>query len=103
MSIEREFGKLRALAKELIAKGQLPATMKPSLAEGSGGTGLSCELCRHHIMRDHFQYTIHVRQEGRRELKHLHFLCHAAWQIEAAEAEVSAGVQRSDDRSSRPF
>jgi hypothetical protein len=91
-SISEKFAHLRELAKAKLAKGDLPATTRPDGAEGQRSGNDACLVCAEPIAHDQFQYTVLVPQTlpaGNRFVL-FHFLCHAAWQVEAAEAETAS-------------
>jgi hypothetical protein len=91
-SISEKFAQLRELAKAKLAKGDLPATTRPDGAEGQRSGNDACVVCAESIAHDQFQYTVlvpHTLPTGNRFVL-FHFLCHAAWQVEAAEAETAS-------------
>ncbi|HEV2704251.1 MAG TPA: hypothetical protein VGV09_21680 [Steroidobacteraceae bacterium] len=80
------FASWRALAKERICSGVLPATVAPAEVQGLGGNNGPCALCGGQIPHGDFHYMISVRSEDKIRSWALHFLCHAAWQVEAVSA-----------------
>jgi hypothetical protein len=93
--LEELLKKLRARARKLIDAGKLPATTKPYQTVGDCVIGPEhCRLCDTLIEPTEFvpgeaRYMISPGAQGP-TFGPLHFLCHAAWQIEAAEAEQKA-------------
>jgi hypothetical protein len=90
--LEELLKKLRECARKLIDAGKLPATTKPYQTTGDCAiSGEHCRLCDTLIEPTEFvpgdaRYMISPKAQGP-TFGPLHFLCHAAWQIEAAEAE----------------
>jgi acetamidase/formamidase len=88
-----DFADLRVRARELIAAGKLPATTDPFAVEGTGvGNATRCGLCELTIEKRKIGFTVTAPGAGseRQRYPAMHFLCHAAWQLEAAEAEAAA-------------
>jgi len=70
---------LRALARQRIAKGELPGA--PSLKIWGGyGTGRLCSLCREPVQRDQIEFE--VESAGRALI--FHMICQSVWQLECA-------------------
>lgn len=68
---------LRALARERIAKGELPA--KPALRMwGGDGTGRLCSLCREQVQPGQIEFEV---ESGRYSLI-FHMTCQSVWQLE---------------------
>jgi hypothetical protein len=85
---QSKFEELRDMARELIREGRLPATTNPRHVTGENVMQPEiCHLCEKVIEVGETRYVI--RSEGKvmglQQYGGLHFLCHAAWQIEAAE------------------
>lgn len=83
-----EFQLLRDRARSMIDNKGLPGTANP---EGVLGARTShrineCQLCGESIEAGDFQYTVSApgQLRDRQPYPALHFLCHAAWQLEAA-------------------
>lgn len=95
--LEELLKKLRASARKLIDAGKLPATTKPYQTIGDCVTRHEhCRLCDKLMESTEFmpgeaRYMISPEARGP-SFGPLHFLCHAAWQIEAAEAEQQASL-----------
>lgn len=84
-----ELDRLRELARQFIAAGSLPATTRPASVEGRQfSRGIRCELCGSFIWEDEFQYVVNISEPAwAAQSFGFHFLCHAAWQLEASAAE----------------
>lgn len=86
---EREH-QLRERARTLIAEGRLPAVTSIRCWGGKGGRE-NCSLCGEPIGRTEVEFEI---EDSGGELYQFHFLCHAAWQLECARAELLAASQK---------
>jgi hypothetical protein len=73
---------LRPIARERIAKGQLPREMPPPRMWAGYGTGQLCSLCDKPIQRDEIDHTEAPVQTFR-----FHIVCHALWELECARAD----------------
>jgi hypothetical protein len=86
-----EIDRLRALAKRLISQQLLPATTNPDsvVARHVVKKAGPCALCGKPIEAGQSRYEIsHASPVAiGSKMYSLHFLCHAAWQIESAGAE----------------
>jgi hypothetical protein len=97
--LEPEFTALRKRAADLIKKGGLPAKaalVKSVVASKVIANPIKCDLCAQLIKSEDLQYRITF--EGKvmsAESRVVHFLCHAAWQLEAAQAEQKKGTAPS--------
>ena len=79
MSQTKHEQELRALARERIAKGELPG--EPALRTWGGhGTGRLCSLCREPVQRDQ----IELEAESGRHSLIFHLVCQSVWQLECA-------------------
>ena len=75
--------RLRALARERIAKGELPS--EPALRMwGGDGTGRLCSLCREPVQRDQIEFEV---ESGRHNLI-FHMVCQSVWQLECANTTL---------------
>jgi hypothetical protein len=73
---------LRPIARERIAKGQLPCE-RPSRMLGGPGSGQLCSLCDKPIER--YQIEFEIEPEGATEQTfRFHTLCHSIWELECA-------------------
>jgi hypothetical protein len=75
-----------------IAAGRLPRTTKPEeVVAAIVVKGERCSLCDDVIKAGDCRYVIRTRTIAASPSQFaLHFLCHAAWQLEAVEAERGA-------------
>ena len=73
---------LRERARELIREHALPGNA-PARVWGGRGDGSPCALCGEVIPASELEYEI--ESEAGTPL-HLHFMCHAAWQLECVRA-----------------
>jgi len=72
---------LRAQARKLVRKQQLPCTV-PARIWGGSGSEQPCSLCGEVIREHELEFEIEERStEGPRVFR-FHSLCHAAWQVE---------------------
>ena len=76
--LERE---LRPIARERLAKGQLPREADARLWSGFG-TGQPCSLCDKPIQPGEIEYEVLV--EAVVQALRFHRVCHYAWQLESA-------------------
>ncbi|HWX25991.1 MAG TPA: hypothetical protein VNZ53_00950 [Steroidobacteraceae bacterium] len=74
--LERE---LRPIARERIAKGQLPREAFTRFW-GAFGTGQPCSLCDERIQSDEIEYDVPI--EAVAQGLRFHRVCHYAWQLE---------------------
>lgn len=78
--LERE---LRRMARERIAKGELPSGGGTIILGGYGLNG-SCALCEKQVSRNEFEYEVKERADGHVRSFLFHFDCHSVWQLECA-------------------
>lgn len=79
MSPTKHEQELRALARERIARGDLPC--EPLIRMwGGNGTGRICSLCREPVQPDQIEFE--VENDGRSLIFHL--VCQSVWQLECA-------------------
>ena len=71
---------LRPIARERIAKGQLPGGAL-SRMWGGYGTGKLCSLCDKPIQSDDIEFQVKPIEAAVRTLR-FHRICHYAWQLE---------------------
>jgi hypothetical protein len=76
-SLEKE---LRPLARERIAKGQMPREA-PTRFWGGFGTGRPCALCDQPIQSDEIEYEVKPIEAAVQTLR-FHRVCRYAWQLE---------------------
>jgi hypothetical protein len=88
---ELEFTALRERARDLIQKARLPGTTRPDNVSGHTITrSTRCVLCDIFAEPGECFYEVHAQGKGMgSQIYGFHFLCHAAWQLEAA------GVKRA--------
>ena len=72
---------LRALARERIAKGELPGEPSPKVW-GGYGTGRPCSLCREPVQRDQIEFEV----DGAGHVLIFHMICQGVWHLECAPA-----------------
>jgi hypothetical protein len=70
---------LRQLARDRIAKGQLPSAV-PERMWGGKGSGRSCSLCDKPIGEMELEVEEHI--DGKIQTFHFHVLCQSLWQLE---------------------
>jgi len=73
---------LRPIARERIAKGQLPRK-EPSRMLGGPGSGQICSLCDKPIERYQIEYEIEQRGASAQTFR-FHTACQSIWQLECA-------------------
>ena len=76
---------LRPIARERIAKGQLPRKEPPRML-GGPGSGQLCSLCDRPIERYQIEYEIEQRAATTRTFR-FHTVCQSIWQLECARAD----------------
>jgi len=74
---------LRPIARERIAKRQLPCEA-PSKMWGGHGTGQRCALCDKPIQRDEVEYEVEGHIDGAVQAFRFHVVCQSVWQLECA-------------------
>ena len=97
MLVKQGLHKLRERASVLIREGRLPAITTTGRVEATHVPhSTECSLCNELIKAGEFQYVVHgVMTSPTPQEYGLHFLCHAAWQFEAAEAEQESRLPAS--------
>ena len=76
---------LRPIARERIAKGQLPGK-EPAQVWGGPGSGELCSLCAKPIER--FQIEFEIEERGpTAQVYRFHSACLSVWQLECARAD----------------
>jgi hypothetical protein len=73
---------LRPIARERIAKGQLPR-QEPARMLGGPGSGRPCSLCDKPIEPYQIEYEIEQQEETVRTFR-FHTVCQSIWQLECA-------------------
>jgi hypothetical protein len=76
---------LRPIARERIAKGQMPGEA-PTRFWGGFGTGWPCALCDKPIQSDEIEYEVKPIEAAVQTLR-FHRVCHYAWQLECARVK----------------
>ena len=76
---------LRPIARERIAKGQMPREA-PTRFWGGFGTGRPCALCDKPIQSDEIDYEVKPIEAAVQTLR-FHRVCHYAWQLECARVK----------------
>jgi hypothetical protein len=82
MSLTQREQQLRVIARERIAKAELPCE-PTSRMWGGYGTGQLCSLCRDPIQPDQIEYEVERMAAGRDNLL-FHLVCQSVWQLECA-------------------
>jgi len=85
MPLTQREAELRQQARALIDVGMLPREV-PRSVSGGYGQGDKCALCSAPIGADEVEYEL----ESGNQTYRFHFLCHAAWSLECARAEILA-------------
>ena len=80
---------LRMRVRELIKSGLLPL-MVPQQIQGGHGSGQACAACDRPITSAQVEYEVEDPEGDRR--MHFHLGCHAAWQMECAQAPTDLPV-----------
>jgi hypothetical protein len=70
---------LRVVARERIAKGQLPRAV-PERMWGGKGTGRACALCDAPI--EEMELEVEEHTDGKLQTFYFHVLCQSLWQLE---------------------
>jgi hypothetical protein len=87
-------GVLRRKARAAIRAGMLPGQHEVS-TWGGPGSGASCAVCGDAVVRDGLGFELEFADaDGRRELRHVHIPCYAAWDLERREL-LQAGADRA--------
>ena len=76
---------LRPIARERIAKGQMPREAPIPFWDGFG-TGRACALCDKPIQSDEIEYEVKPIEAAVQPLR-FHRVCHYAWQLECARVK----------------
>jgi len=84
---------LRPVARDRIAKGQLPATV-PIRMWGGENARRACSLCDRPI--EELELEVEEQIDGKLQTFHFHVLCQSVWQLEC----VSEHHLRTDVKSS---
>jgi hypothetical protein len=87
MSLTQREQQLRVIARERIAKAELPCE-PTSRMWGGYGTGQLCSLCRDPIQPDQIEYEVERMAAGRDNLL-FHLVCQSVWQLECASHDQS--------------
>jgi hypothetical protein len=74
---------LRPIARERIAKGQLPCRA-PLVMWGGHGVGKLCALCDRPIQPADVEYEVETLANGARTTFRFHVVCQSVWQLECA-------------------
>ena len=90
---------LRPIARERIAKGQLPSEV-PSHMWGGDGTGQVCSLCDMPIQRDEIEIEIDSKGPAGQTFR-FHIVCRFVWQLECACPEHIRNRMANPGRSRR--
>jgi hypothetical protein len=74
---------LRAIARERIAKGNLPS-VPPSRMWVGGGTGKLCALCDKIVQPHEIEYEVQDDMGTSVQTYFFHLVCESVWQLECA-------------------
>ena len=77
---------LRLVARERIARGQLPCGATSRMWSGHG-SDLPCALCDKPIQPDEVEYEVELRESGALHTIRFHILCQSMWQAECVRAD----------------
>lgn len=77
---------LRLVARERIARGELP-DHSPSRTWGGDGSEQPCALCDKLIRRENIELEVEATVDGALRVFHFHNFCHSLWQLECARAD----------------
>jgi hypothetical protein len=80
--------RLRILARERIASGQLPSVTPSQMWAGPGGKQ-PCALCDTPIRPDLVEYEVEAIVDGVTSTLFFHRICQSIWQLEVARADYS--------------
>jgi hypothetical protein len=83
MPLKKLEAELRPIARERIAKRQLPREASLHMW-GGHGTGVLCSLCDKPIQRDEVEYEVEGHIDGPVVAFRFHVFCHSLWQLECA-------------------
>jgi hypothetical protein len=87
---------LRSIARERIAKGQMPPEA-PARFWGGFGAGRPCALCDKPIQSDEIEYEVKPIETALQTLR-FHRVCHYAWQLECARVKPKPrGIPKNPD------
>jgi hypothetical protein len=90
---------LRLIARELMAKGQLPQKA-PSKMWGGPGTGRVCALCGKPIQPGELEYELEGHIDGAVQSFRFHLVCESVWQLECARADHLSARKRPIESAS---
>jgi hypothetical protein len=83
MPLTKLEAELRPIARERIAKRQLPANAA-SRMWGGHGTGKLCDLCDKPIRADDVELEVDSEIDGAVRTLRFHMVCQSVWQLECA-------------------
>jgi hypothetical protein len=86
MPLTKLENELRLLARERIAREELPCTA-PARMWGGHGTGEHCSLCRKPIQPSEMELEVEQPISGSVQTFHFHIICQSAWQLECVRAD----------------
>jgi hypothetical protein len=87
--------KLRRVARDRIAKGQLPRVV-PLQMWGGKGTGRLCALCDKAIEPNEMELEVEQRIDGGLPPLRFHVVCHSLWRLECGRAALKISQARVD-------
>ena len=86
MPLQELEARLRSIARERIARGDLPCLSPPLRMWGGYGSGRRCVVCDRLIESADVELEVEESAEGRLTLMSFHVVCQSIWQLECARA-----------------
>ena len=77
---------LRRIARDRIAKGELPGVLRPLRTWGGHGSGQPCDLCGRTIRTDEMGYEVEYAGNSAQALR-FHVICESIWTLEVVRAD----------------
>lgn len=87
---------LRRVARDRIAKGQLPR-VEPSQMWGGKSAGGYCALCDKSIEPDEMELEVEQRIDGELAPLRFHVVCHSLWRLECGRSPPNISQGRVDE------
>jgi hypothetical protein len=89
---------LRRVARDRMAKGQLPRVV-PLQMWGGKGAGRLCALCDKTIEPDEMELEVEQRIDGEIYPLQFHVACHSLWRLECGRGALKTSPARVDEES----
>ena len=90
--------KLRRIARDRIASGQLSRVV-PLQMFGGKGSGQPCALCDKTIWSDEMELEVGTPIDGGPAPLRFHVVCHSLWRFECGRAALKISPARADEES----